>query len=306
MSADPHFSPKIAPQTFDAQGNVMPEADHAGDSAIRQCFAFLRAVPIFQGIDDDVLWELAQVGREEIFAPGSRVVNQGENLDDKRFYIVRSGSADVIRANSWGIERAVARIASGGYFGELGLLTNQPRNATVQVHGDWPLTTYSFDAMTFHRTIAVHVVVFQVVRERRRTRHQLAAVGVDPIDSMEMFRSMPLQEREFVLADARQEWADEGEDVVVQGEAGDRFYVILDGEIDVIKDGKCIVNLGPGTFFGETALLFDVPRTATCQAAQRTLLWSISLAAFQKVICHYLLAHAESRQTISQRLRSIM
>lgn len=57
-----------------------------------------------------------------------------------------------------------------------------------------------------------------------------------------------------------------GTDVVVQGDPGDRFYAIVDGEALVLRDGQELARLGPGGFFGEIALLRNVPRTATVRA----------------------------------------
>ncbi len=54
--------------------------------------------------------------------------------------------------------------------------------------------------------------------------------------------------------------------IVVEGEAGDRFYVIDDGRASVDISGRTVRELGPGDGFGEIALLHDVPRTATVAA----------------------------------------
>jgi MFS family permease len=57
-----------------------------------------------------------------------------------------------------------------------------------------------------------------------------------------------------------------GREIVREGEPGDRFYVIESGEVEVLKDGGVINEEGPGEFFGEIALLREVPRTATVRA----------------------------------------
>ena len=53
-----------------------------------------------------------------------------------------------------------------------------------------------------------------------------------------------------------------GTAVVEQGAAGDRFYLVAGGEIDVVLDGVTMTTLRAGEYFGEIALLHDVPRTA--------------------------------------------
>jgi hypothetical protein len=96
-----------------------------------------------------------------------------------------------------------------------------------------------------------------------------------------------------------------GDAAVAQGDRGDRFYVIADGEAEVIRDGRLLARLGPGESFGEIALLRDVPHPATVRA--RTDLWLHALQGrhFLTAVTGYSASKANAdiiaRRRLSQR-----
>jgi MFS family permease len=83
-----------------------------------------------------------------------------------------------------------------------------------------------------------------------------------------------------------------GEDVIVQGELGDRFFLIERGEVEVFEDGAFRRNEGPGESFGEIALLHDVPRTATVRTTVETRLLALERDQFLLAVT----GHRRSRQ----------
>ena len=86
-----------------------------------------------------------------------------------------------------------------------------------------------------------------------------------------------------------------GTEVVRQGDAGDRFYLIADGEVEVVHDGAHVATLGPGQYFGEIALLEDVPRVATCRALTDLELYALERDVFVSAVT----GHAQSTATIA-------
>jgi CRP-like cAMP-binding protein len=81
---------------------------------------------------------------------------------------------------------------------------------------------------------------------------------------------------------------DEGKVLAREGEIGYEFFVIVDGEVAVAKDGREIRRLSPGDFFGEIALIWDSPRrTATVTATTPIRFFVLTRQAFRSLIAHH-------------------
>jgi MFS family permease len=110
---------------------------------------------------------------------------------------------------------------------------------------------------------------------------------IEVLNRVAMFRPLPMPAiDELALHLDRVDFA-EGEDVVVQGEHGDRFYVIEDGEADVIGDSRLIRTLHRGDGFGEIALLHDMLRTATVRARTPLRLYMLDRRHFLSALTDY-------------------
>ena len=98
----------------------------------------------------------------------------------------------------------------------------------------------------------------------------------------------------------------EGQDLVVQGDAGDSAYVIMDGTADVIvntPDGPLkVAQVGKNDIIGEIALLCDVPRTATVRAKGELITLCITKELFFQLVTEFPQMAVELMRELASRL----
>lgn len=210
------------------------------------------------------------------FRVGECVLLEGEPGDE--FFFIRTGRAEVLKLDKeW--PRQLATLGRGDCFGEMALLDDQPRQASVRA-----LTTlevYSLNRATFQSIVGPQLRRYGLTRQRLEERAELARVA--------LFRDTPSYDLDPILDRLVALEADSGTDIIREGEAGDRFYIIRRGRVDVLRTANSgqeekFAELGPNDYFGELALLNDAPRAATIRARGRVALWSLERTAFLDVI----------------------
>jgi MFS family permease len=129
-----------------------------------------------------------------------------------------------------------------------------------------------------------------------------------PVEQIEVLRANPifaplpestLEQLAHALEDVS---APAGEEIVRQGDRGDRFYLVKDGALDVYVDGELAQSLGPGDSFGEIALLRDVPRTATVKARTDVALYALDRRHFLAAVTGFGPSLSAAEGVIGMRL----
>jgi CRP/FNR family transcriptional regulator, cyclic AMP receptor protein len=97
---------------------------------------------------------------------------------------------------------------------------------------------------------------------------------------------------------------EEGKVLTREGESGREFFVIVEGEVAVTKDGNEIRRMGPGDFFGEIALIEDTPRTATVTATAPLRFFVLTRQSFRSLLAHQPELEQKVNQALEERLRT--
>jgi hypothetical protein len=121
---------RLAPMLL-STGMTMP--DTSNTIADLETLLFLRRVPLFEGLEPEDLQRVASVAVEHLYPDGEALVREGEFGDD--LVILVEGSVRVVRAEPDGSERLIRRYAPGDHIGELAVLRDAPRAATVIAEG---------------------------------------------------------------------------------------------------------------------------------------------------------------------------
>jgi predicted MFS family arabinose efflux permease len=110
---------------------------------------------------------------------------------------------------------------------------------------------------------------------------------VELLRAVPTFALLPLPAVEQLVRGLEPVTVDPGDLVFAQGDAGDRFFVIVSGSAEVLGDGVEIATLGPGDGFGDIALLRQVPRTATVRALTDLQLMALTGQRFVAVVTSF-------------------
>lgn len=236
----------------------------ARQAALIERARVLSRVPFLSGLSAAAYMAIASHLEEQRAAAGTAVVTIGEPGD--RFYLVRSGRLEAVDADG----AVLGTMKPGEGFGELALLDRRPRGATVRALEDSEL--WSLDRGHFERWVRDRYAIAARIRASSAERSALASLpffrGLDPT---ELDRILP----HLVTVELRP-----GETVFREGDPGDRYYIVREGEAEVSIGGRTTTRIGPGAGFGELALLYGRPRSATVTAVSDLTLAALGRSEF--------------------------
>lgn len=247
----------------------------------------LPKIPLFSDLPPDAFIALFENCPLRRFEPGDTVIEQGTRGD--AFYVICAGAVRVVRVDGEA-RRELARLDEGAFFGEMALLSDAPRSASVEaVDEDTQLLEISAgilkDLSGRHPSVATALKKF--CRQRMLSNLMQTAA---------LFRPFSRSDRRDLVQRFRAREVPRGEALIKEGQASDGLYVVLSGEVDVTVKGRRVASLKEGEVFGEMSLLTRSAATATVVTARHTSLLRLPREDFDRLI----LSHPQILEHVSE------
>jgi MFS family permease len=179
---------------------------------------------------------------------------------------------------------AMGAVALGSIAAPAVVAAIGPRAAFIAVGAILPLLTLA----TYRRLVEIDRAV-------------VPAPELELIEQVPMFAPLSVAAKERVAANLVPLFVQAGELVIRAGDVGDRFYIVAAGELDILAEGLH-TTAHQADYFGEIALLRDVPRTATVKAIVDTELYALQRDDFLAAVTGHAAAHAAGEAVAEERL----
>ncbi|ORX45623.1 camp-dependent protein kinase regulatory subunit [Piromyces finnis] len=227
---------------------------------------------LFKNLDEEQYTDVVNAMSEKRAVNGDIVIKQGGVGDF--FYVVETGTLDIYISKNGNPPIKVGDYGAGASFGELALMYNAPRAATITATSDCIL--WALDRITFRKILMENT-------SRKRKMYEIFLEEVPLLQSLEPYER-------HKIADALESVTyNDGEIVIKQGDVGENFYLIESGEAAVLQEDdegivREISTLHKGEYFGELALLTDKPRAATIKAKGKIKCATLGKKAFTRLL----------------------
>lgn len=218
---------------------------------------------LFKQLDANSKKTVIAALQQKSFTKDTVIIKQGDEGDF--FYIIETGTVDFYVNGA-----KVSSSSEGSSFGELALMYNSPRAATAVAATD--VVCWALDRLTFRRILLEGTFNKRLMYE-------------DFLKDIEVLKSLSDHARSKLADALSTEMYHKGDKIVTEGEQGENFYLIESGNCQVYNEklGN-IKQLTKGDYFGELALIKDLPRQATVEALDNVIVATLGKSGFQRLL----------------------
>uniref|UniRef100_A0A3P8YLC5 cAMP-dependent protein kinase type II regulatory subunit n=1 Tax=Esox lucius TaxID=8010 RepID=A0A3P8YLC5_ESOLU len=253
-----------------------PKSDEQRHRLQEACKDILLFKNLDPSTDVEQMSQILDAMFEKPVTTGEHIIDQYDDGDN--FYVIESGTFDILMKAD-GLDRVVGSYNHQGSFGELALMYNTPRAATIIATSGGAL--WCMDRITFRRII---------VRNNYQKRETYEAF----IKSLPLLTSLEVSERMCVVDVLSSKSYVDGEQIIAQGELADCFYVVESGQVGITMkrtkmkkdegEERQIATCTRGQYFGELALVTNKPRAASAYAIGNVKCLVMDVQAFERLL----------------------
>lgn len=235
----------------------------------------LPRIPLFSDLPKEAFIALFERCPLRRFNEGQLILEQGMKGD--AFFVICSGRVRVFRTEQQR-RRDLATLEEGAFFGEMALLSESPRTASVEAAGE-DTQVLEIAGALLAALSAEHPTIAQALKKfcRQRLLSNLMA-------SAPLFRPFSRSDRRALLERFRAREVRSGELIVQEGSDSDGLYVVLSGEVEVRVRGAPVASLREGELFGEMSLLTKQPAQGSVFCTRHTSLLRLPRADFDALV----------------------
>jgi CRP-like cAMP-binding protein len=251
--------------------------------------------PIFSQLPKDVFVALLELLEVRRVPGGDSIITEGERGNS--MFLLVQGTVRVVHTPENGAPRTLAELSDGSFFGEMGLISDAPRVASVVATRDCTLLEVTREMLA--RLGERFPVLEQVVQQFYKDRLLDNLLKSNPL-----FQPIPADKKRAIAERFQSRGVEAGTVLLQQGQRSHALHLLLRGRCSVVhqdpKGGeRPYPDMTEGAIFGEISLLLDLRVTATVRAATSCLL----LVLDQEAVKELVLPYPEVRRTLTQLSR---
>lgn len=258
---------------FNKKGNFDARVIEKSEAVQQKIKSRLLESFMFSNLDKKDLKVVIDAMEEKVFEEGKTIIKQGD--DGAELFLVGEGLLQCFKEIKGKEDLYLRDYEHGDSFGELALLYNCPRAATIRAKTK--STLYSLDRDTFN------LIVKESSQKRREKYEQI-------LKKVSILNSVSAYERSQIADAIKEENFKKGDQIIKQGDEGSIFYMISEGEaianrvFEPGEEEKEVMQYTPGDYFGELALLRNEPRAASVIATTELVVLKLDRLSFKRMI----------------------
>jgi CRP-like cAMP-binding protein len=272
----PSLPPPVTPSA-PPRSNPPAVSPSTPPTAAGEAHQALPKTPLFSALSAKSFLSLIAGSKLLKLQPGEIVFRQGDPAD--ALYVVAEGAVRVIAE---GPERTpLGDLGEGEFFGEIALITDEPRSATVEAATE--ASVLAIDRKVVHQVLEEDAWVITVFLKFLRDRFMQKLFRTHPL-----FASLPEEDRRQIERRGKFLEIEPNSSLIRQGDVPKGLFIVLSGRVDILRseggDAHKLAVLRPGDLCGEMSLLTRQPAIATARAATKVFAVELPAGTFYQLV----------------------